>query len=42
VLGLPEGHKVPIVIAFGYPPATPRAPGVPRVSLDELVHRERW
>jgi len=42
VLGLPEGHKVPIVIAFGYPPATPRAPGAPRTPLDELVHRERW
>jgi len=42
VLGLPEGHRVPIVIAFGYPPAVPRAPGVPRVPLDELVHRGRW
>ena len=42
VLGLPEGYKVPIVIAFGYPPDVPRAPGVPRVPLDELVHRERW
>ena len=42
VLGLPEGHRVPIVIAFGYPPATPRAPGVPRVPLDELVHRGGW
>ena len=42
VLGLPEGHKVPIVIAFGYPTDAPRAPGVPRTPLDELVHRERW
>jgi len=42
VLGLPEGHKVPIVIAFGYPTDAPRAPGVPRTTLDELVHRERW
>ena len=42
VLSLPEGHRVPIVIAFGYPPATPRAPGVPRISLDELVHRGGW
>jgi nitroreductase len=42
VLGLPEGYRVPIVLAFGYPPATPRAPGVPRTSLDELVHRGGW
>jgi len=42
VLGLPEGHRVPIVIAFGYPPTTPRAPGVPRVALDELLHRGGW
>ena len=42
VLGLPEDHRVPIVLAFGYPPATPRAPGVPRVPLDELVHRGGW
>jgi len=42
VLGLPEGHKVPIVIAFGYPSATARAPGVPRTPLDELVHRGGW
>ena len=42
VLGLPEGHKVPIVIAFGYPTDAPRAPGVPRAPLDELVHRGGW
>jgi nitroreductase len=42
VLGLPEGHKVPIVIAFGYPTDVPRAPGVPRTPLDELVHRGGW
>ena len=42
VLGLPEGHKVPIVIAFGYPTDAPRAPGVPRTTLDELVHRGGW
>ena len=42
VLGMPEGHRVPIVIAFGYPPATPRAPGVSRTPLDELVHRGGW
>jgi len=42
VLGLPEEHRIPIVIVFGYPPAAAPAPGVPRVSLDELVHHERW
>ena len=42
VLGLPEGYKVPIVIAFGYPSATPRAPGAPRTPLNELVHRGGW
>ncbi|HJX61591.1 MAG TPA: nitroreductase family protein [Dehalococcoidia bacterium] len=42
VLGLPEGHRVPIVLAFGYPPAAARAPGVPRTPLDDLVHRGGW
>ena len=42
VLGLPEGHRVPIVLAFGYPPAAPRAPGVPRTPLDDLVRRGGW
>ena len=42
VLGLPEGYKVPIVLAFGCPTGASGAPGAPRVSLDELVHRERW
>jgi len=42
VLGLPEGHCVPIVLAFGYPPTAARAPGVPRAPLDDLVHRGGW
>ena len=42
VLNVPEGHRVSIVIAFAYPPAAPRAPGVPRVPLDELVHHGSW
>ena len=42
VLGLPEGHRLPIVLAFGYPTDAPRRPGVPRVPLDELVHRGGW
>jgi nitroreductase len=42
VLGVPEGHRVSIVIAFAYPPTAPRAPGVPRVPLDELVRHGGW
>ena len=42
VLGVPEGHRVSIVIAFAYPPAVPRAPGVPRVALDDLLHHGGW
>ena len=42
VLGLPEGHRVSIVIAFGYPAAVPRRPGVPRTRLEELVRHGGW
>ncbi len=42
VLGVPEEHRIPIVLAFGYPTAVPRAPGAPRTPLDELVHRGGW
>lgn len=51
VLGLPEGHRVAIVLAFGYPASGRRPPvwaeeslhrGVPRIPLAELVHFERW
>ena len=43
VLGLPEGHRVAIAIAFGYPesPAT-LSGGITRRPLSELVHHERW
>lgn len=43
VLGLPEGHRVAIVLAFGYPePSASRSLGRTRLGLEELVHRERW
>ena len=42
VLGLPETHRVSIVLAFGYPVPGERRPVSPRLPLDELVHRERW
>lgn len=44
-LGLPEGHLVANVIAFGYPregDATGGRPPMPRMPLDDLVHWERW
>lgn len=42
-LGLPEGHLVANVIAFGYPAEGAAAPGGrPRMPLDEIVHEERW
>lgn len=44
LLNVPEGYRVAIGVAFGYP-----APGAPnttargqRVALEELVHWERW
>jgi nitroreductase len=43
VLGLPPGHRVTWVLAFGYP--ADGAPGReprPRRPLDEYVHEERW
>jgi nitroreductase len=43
VLGLPEGHRVAIVLSFGYPePAAARSMGRPRIALEELVRRDRW
>jgi hypothetical protein len=43
VLGLPDGHRVSIVLAIG-PPGDPHQGRMqaPRAGLDELVHRERW
>ncbi len=42
VLGLPDTHRVSIVLAFGYPAAGERRRPSPRLPLDELVHHERW
>lgn len=43
VLGLPEGHVVANVIAFGYPEeGVTAAGGRPRMPLEEVVRRERW
>jgi nitroreductase len=43
VLGLPDDHKVAIVLAVGHPqPGTNTGMGAQRVPLDEMVHRERW
>jgi nitroreductase len=43
VLGIPQGHRVSIVLAFGYPPPSgPRPKGTPRVPLEELVHWGGW
>jgi nitroreductase len=42
VLGLPETHRVSIVLAFGYPAPGERRRSSPRLPIDELVHRERW
>jgi nitroreductase len=43
VLGVPQGYRVSIVLAFGYPPpSTPRPGGTPRIPLEELVHRGGW
>lgn len=43
VLGVPRGHRIPIVLAFGYPPPRGRKTmGSPRLPLAELVHRGGW
>jgi len=42
-LGLPEQHRVAMVISFGYPVSKASLHrGIPRSPLDELVHYERW
>jgi nitroreductase len=43
VLGLPPGHYVLNVIAFGYPEgADPMTGSRPRMAMDEFVRHERW
>ena len=42
-LGLPEGYRVVVVLALGYPdPAQPLSAGRRRLPLHELAHHERW
>jgi len=41
--GVPQGYRVSIVLAFGYPPPSgPRPKGTPRIPLEELVHWGGW
>ena len=43
VLGIPQGYRVSIVLAFGYPPPSgPPPKGTPRIPLEELVHWGSW
>ena len=43
VLGLPEDHRVAIVLGFGYPASEEsRHRGVSRTPMTELVRHERW
>lgn len=43
VLGLPEDHRVAIVLGFGYPASEEsRHRGVSRTPMTELAHFERW
>ena len=43
VLGLPEGHRVAMVIAFGYPASDESLHrGIARTPVADLVHQERW
>lgn len=42
-LGLPEGYRVVVVLALGYPnPAVSMHLGKKRLGLEELAHKERW
>lgn len=43
VLGVPQGYRVSIVLALGYPPPSgPRPKGTPRIPLEELVRWGGW
>ena len=44
-LGYPDDFEISICVAFGYPDESQTAPAReprPRLSIAELVHRERW
>lgn len=43
VLGLPEDHRVAVVLPFAYPAEGGEGrPGRPRLPLSEYVHEDRW
>ena len=43
VLGLPEEHRVAILLPFGYPDEGATAPvSRQRIPVDDLVHWEKW
>jgi hypothetical protein len=43
VIGPPADYRVTIVLPFAYPPASGIKPrGLPRLPLEELVHRGGW
>jgi nitroreductase len=43
VLGIPEGYRIAIVLAFAYPPASGiKSRGLTRLPLEEVVHRGGW
>jgi nitroreductase len=42
VLGLPETHRVSIVLPFAYPAPVEGRRTSPRLPLEEMVHAERW
>ena len=44
LLGFPEGHFCPYLVALGYPAGRPLAPlrHPDRRALDDIVHWERW
>lgn len=42
-LGLPDDHEGPMGITVGHPgPPDPARQAAPRITVEELVHRERW
>ena len=42
-LALPQGYRVVVVLALGYPnPAVSMSLGKKRVEMEELVYEERW
>jgi nitroreductase len=43
VLGLPADYRVSIILPFAYPPPSGIKPrGLPRLPLEEVVHRGGW